>query len=227
MTVALSAVAAAVAATFASSLARQYAQRRRPHALAWCLSLALFALASAATAVGVAGGWSPWLYALFWVSGALVTVPFLAAGQLMLLDPARTGLYWALAGVALLLALVSLPLSPMDEAALADAGAAGTIPTSEEVFGDALATALLMPFNYAALIVVVGVVWSAVTTRRWGILLIAVGVLVAGASFTFVRAGMPAGFSATLAGGVAIMYGGFRAAARPPKRGAASPANPA
>lgn len=227
MSVALSVAAAVIAAVFATSLGRQYAQRRRPHALAWAISLALFAAASAAAAAGIGLGWTPAVFAVFWLAGALVTVPFLAAGQLMLVDPPRSVLYWTLAGLAAVWAVAALLLSPMDAAALAEASDAATIPSGEEVFGPSLATALLTPFNWAALIVVGGVLWSAVTTRRWGILLIGLGVMVAGGSFGFVRAGMPAGFSATLAAGVALMYGGFRAAARAPARGRKSVRNPA
>lgn len=227
MSVVLSVAAAAVAALFAVSLGRQYARRRRGHALAWTIALCLFAAASAATAVGIGLGWRPAVYAVFWLAGALVTVPFLAAGQLMLLDPARSVLYWTMAGLAAVWAVAAIGLSPMDAGALAEASDAATIPAGDDVFGSSLATALLTPFNWAALIVVGGVLWSAVTTRRWGILLLGVGVMVAGGSFAFVRAGVPAGFSATLAAGVTLMYGGFRAAARPPARGHKSAANPA
>lgn len=213
MSVALSVVAAVVAGLLSTRLGRRYLARRRSHALAWSGSLALFAVASAAVAVGVAQGWSPAVFVVYWLAGALVTVPLLAAGQLMFMDPDRTWLYWALAALAGLLAVVAVATSSMDTGALAEAGA--HIPTGAAVFGDSLALALLAPFNYTAAIVVVGVVWSAVRTRRWGLLFIALGVLVAGASFAFVRAGLPAGFSTTLASGAVLMYVGFRAAERP------------
>lgn len=217
MSVALSVVAAVVAGLLSARLGRRYLARRRSHALAWAGSLALFAVASAAVAVGVAQGWSPAVFVVYWLAGALVTVPLLATGQLMFIDPHRTWLYWALAALAALLAVVAVATSPMDTEALAEAGA--RIPTGAAVFGDSLAMALLPPFNYTAAIVVVGVVWSAVRTRRWGLLFIALGVLVAGASFAFVRAGLPAGFSTTLASGAVLMYVGFRAAERPLPRG--------
>lgn len=224
MSVALSLVAAVVAGLLSARLARRYLARRRSHALAWSGSLALFAIASAAVALGLAQGWSPAVFLVYWVAGALVTVPLLAAGQLMFMDPARTWLYWSLAALAGLVAIVAVATSSLDSQALAEAGA--RIPTGEAVFGDSLAVALLAPFNYTAAIVVVGVVWSAIRTRRWGLLFIALGVLVAGASFAFVRAGLPAGFSTTLASGAVLMYVGFRAAERssPPPRPHVPPA---
>lgn len=215
MTVALSLVAAGVAAALSTRLGRDYAARRRHHALAWCLSLALFAVASAAVAVGVAAGWPTPVFAVFWATGALVTVPVLAAGQLMFMDPPRARLYWALVGLVVVLATAAMAVSPMDAEALAEAGARRAIPAGEDVFGDSLTMALLPPFNYTALVVVGGVLWSAVTTRRWTLTLIAAGVVVAGGSFAFVRAGSPEAFSTTLAVGVVLMYAGFRAAARP------------
>lgn len=216
MSVALSLVAAVVAGLLSARLARRYLARRRSHALAWSGSLALFAVASAAVALGLAQGWSPAVFLVYWVAGALVTVPLLAAGQLMFMDPARTWLYWTLAALAGLMAIVAVATSSVDSQALAQVGA--RIPTGEAVFGDSLAVALLPPFNYTAAIVVGGVIWSAIRTRRWGLLFIALGVLVAGASFAFVRAGLPAGFSTTLASGAVFMYVGFRAAERPSPR---------
>jgi hypothetical protein len=221
----LAAVAAAViAAVFSAQLFRQYAARRRPHALAWGLSLALFALGSVATALGLARGWSVPVFAVYWVSGALLTVPLLAVGQLLLLDPPRAVLYWTLAGLVTVWALLAIPLSTFDPGVLREASAAATIPLGEEVFDGTLAYDLLGLFNYTAIIVVVGTIWSAVRSRRFAILLIPLGVVVAGASFAFIRAGVPALFSVTLAVGVALMYAGFLAAAKPPRRPPAAPA---
>lgn len=213
-----SAFAATIAAVFSARLARQYAARRRPHALAWSLSLGLFAVAAASVVVGLAAGWSAGVYAVFWLTGALVTVPFLAAGQLMLLDPRRAVLYGTLAGLAVVWSLAALALSPLDPAPLRAASEAGSIPRGEAAWGDSLAYRLLSPFNYTAVIVVVGTIWSAVRSRRFRILGIAVGVVVAGSSFAFVRTGRVDLFALALAAGVALMYGGFVAAGKPPRR---------
>lgn len=211
-------VAAAVAAVFAARLFGQYRARRRGHALAWTVSLALFGVGSLAVAAGIALAWTPTVFAVYWFSGALVTVPLLAVGQLMLMDPRRTVLYATLGALVVVWALAALALSPIDGAVLRAATAAGNVPLGEEVLGDSLAYRLLGVFNYSAVIVVAGTLYSAVKTRRWQILLIPLGVVVAGASFAFIRAQQPAGFSAALAAGVAIMYAGFRAAGKPPRR---------
>lgn len=223
----MTAIASAVFATlvalvFALRLVRQYAARRRSHALAWAVSLGWFAVGSGAVAVGLIAGWSAPVFLVYWLAGALLTVPFLAAGQLMLLDPGRTVLYWTVVGLVSVWALSALPLSTIDQEALRAASAATNVPIGEDVLGDSLAYRLLGWFNYTAIIVVVGTIWSAVRSRRWLILLIPVGVVVAGSSFAFIRAGQPTLFSLALAAGVAVMYAGFLAAAKPPKRAAAA-----
>lgn len=222
LTVVAAVAAALIAAAFALSLARQWAARRRPHALAWALSLALFALGSATVALGVTLGWSVPLFAVYWVSGALLTVPLLAVGQLLLMDPRRAVLYWTLAGLFAVWAIVAIPLSSVDSSALREATQQATIPRGEDVFGRTIAFTLLGLFNYTAVVVVAGTIWSAVRSRRYAILLIPLGVVVAGASFAFIRAGIPALFPTALAVGVALMYAGFLAAGKPPKRPAAT-----
>jgi hypothetical protein len=52
-------------------------------------------------------------------------------------------------------------------------------------------------------------------SRFWGILLIALGSLIVAGGSAFAAVGNFAGFSATLAAGVAVMYGGFLTATRP------------
>jgi hypothetical protein len=224
----LPALAAIVAATFAVQLARQYAARHRSHALAWALALGLFALASAMVTVGVTAGWSPPVFGAYWIAGALLNVPLLAVGQLMLLDPRRTVLYWTVAGLFAVWAFAFTLLAHFDVAVLNAASAAHLIPRGAEVFAGATpdehaaAYSLARPFSYTFAIVVIGSVWSAVRLRRWAVLLIALGVTVAAAASAFIRVGQGVLFSVFLAGGVAVMYAGFVAASRP-RRTSATP----
>ena len=57
-TVALAAGATLVAAAFTVAIGDRWTLRRRPHELAWTISLALFTLASASLWIGVATGWT-------------------------------------------------------------------------------------------------------------------------------------------------------------------------
>lgn len=210
-------VAMLVAGAFATSLGRQWLARRRDHALAWTLSLYAFAGGSLAIALGVGLGWSRATFGTYWLLGALLTVPLLAVGQLHLMFPNLSALWWTVAGLFGAWAVYTLAGSPADPAVLA--GNAGGIPQGADVFGERALTMALLPFaNWFALVVVAGSVWSAVRTRRWGVLLIAVGVLVAGGSFAFARSGQGELVSVFLALGVTLMYGGFVAAGRPSRR---------
>ncbi|MDQ3973580.1 MAG: hypothetical protein M3276_04475 [Actinomycetota bacterium] len=211
------AVAAAIAFAFAAQMGRQYARRRRAHALAWCLALALFGLASACVAVGVSAGWSTPVFAVYWLAGALLTVPLLAVGQLQLMDPKRATLYWSLGAVAAAVALWFTLTADVEVGALRRASAQRGIPLGRQVLGGTTAYALARPFSLTFVVVVAGSVWSAAKTRRWGILLIAAGVTVVAGSSSAVRVGQGQAFSVLLAVGVAMMYGGFLAASRPPR----------
>jgi hypothetical protein len=206
-------LATAIAAVFAVQLGRQYGAKRRPYALAWAISLALFAGASAALAVGIAVGWSVPLFAAYWIAGALLSVPMLAVGQLHLLDPRRSVLWWTLGGLATVWAVTLMALATIDVVALR----AAVIPTGE-VLGESAVRGLARPFSgLGTIIVVVGSAWSAVRTRRWALLLIPLGVIVVAAGSIGAREGSALIHSVFLALGVAIMYGGFRATTKLPR----------
>lgn len=218
---------AAVAGTFALQLSRQFAHRRRHHALAWSVALGLYAAGMVALALGFAAGWHPVTYGLYWLSGALLSVAFLAVGQLHLLDPARFALWWTLGGLAVVWTAASLLLTPFDPQALAAAGAAGTIPAGRDVFDGGLAYTILRPITLGGtLVVLAGCLWSGWRARRVGVLLIALGVFVSATSSTFLRAGLDELVAAVLSAGVVIMYGGFRAASRPPRTGSPAARSP-
>lgn len=209
---------AAIAGVFAAQLALQYRARRRHHALAWSLSLGLYTVGMLALAGGFALGWTPVWFGSYWFAGALLNVPLLAVGQLHLLDPPRAALWWTLGGLAAVWSLVAVVMTPVDAGALAAADARGGIPLGADAYGDGLAWTVLRPLTFGGtLVVLAGALWSGIRSRRWGVLLIAVGVAVAANSSTMVRAGLDELVAVVLTVGVAIMYAGFRAAARPPR----------
>jgi hypothetical protein len=209
---------ALVAGVFTYQLAQQYADRRRHHALAWALALGCYAVGMVALAIGFAFGWDPVTYGVYWLTGALLSVCLLAVGQLHLLDPPRALLWWTLGGLAVVWAIGTMFASPYDVAVLGAASDAGTIPAGQEVFRGELAYQILRPFTYlGASIVLGGSLWSGIRTRRYGILLIALGVFVSATSTAFLRAGLDDLVAVILALGVAIMYAGFRAAGKTPR----------
>lgn len=219
LAVLLALAGAAVAGTFAVQLLRQYAARRRNHALAWGLSLSLYTVGMLVLAAGFAFGWSPATYGTYWLTGALLNVPLLAIGQLHLVAPRLSVLWWTLAGLFTVWAFAAVALSPFDAAALQAATAEGGIPEGADVLGGSLAYAVLRPFTiFGALVVVAGTLWSGIRTKRYGILLIALGVAISASSTSFLRAGLDPFVALALAAGVSVMYLGFRAAGKPSKR---------
>lgn len=210
---------ALVAALFAAQLAGQFRARRRPHALAWTLSLALYAVGMVALAAGFALGWTPGWFGTYWLAGALLNVPLLAVGQLHLLWPDKAPIWWTLGALAALWAFVAVAATPVDPAALEAADATGGIPLGADTYGGGLAWMVLRPLTFGGSVVVLaGTIWSGVRTRRPGILLISLGVAVAASSSSFVRAGYDDLVAIALTVGVAIMYAGFRSAGKPSRR---------
>ena len=66
-------------------------QPRAPHELAWTVALAMFALASAALALGTSTGWDNGTFRVFYLFGAILNVPWLALGTVYLLRGATAG----------------------------------------------------------------------------------------------------------------------------------------
>src|ERR671923_1575994 len=104
-------VAAAASAAFATAVLRQYAARRRPYQLGWGVGLAMFAIASLALLVGVAAGWTPAGFKVYYLFGAMLNVPWLALGTVSLLaGPLARRAY--VAGLLLFTAASTVPPAP-------------------------------------------------------------------------------------------------------------------
>ncbi|HEX2027913.1 MAG TPA: hypothetical protein VHF25_07935 [Nitriliruptorales bacterium] len=71
-----------MAAVFTLALGRRYVVRGRvnPALLHWTVALALFTVGAAALAWGEAAGWSSASFRVFYLAGAVLTVPWLALG---------------------------------------------------------------------------------------------------------------------------------------------------
>jgi hypothetical protein len=216
-------VAAIVAALFAGLVARQYATRRRPYQLAWAIALAMYSAASLAVVLGVTGGWTTGEFQLYWALGAVLNVPFLAGGELMLLVRNRT----AQAAIWIVLVfLTAYTVSVLRGASFDAAALTEDLPSGKHVFGDGTAAHRLPQLisipSYVVL--VAGALWSAwkmrgrpeLRDRFVGTLLIALGAsVIAGFGSAFAALGYLAAFSVALVAGIAIMFIGFLRAGRP------------
>lgn len=225
MNAALAAAATLVAVAFALSTLDRWLRRRRPHELAWTISLALFALGSAALWWAESAGWSPGAFRVFYMAGAVLNVPWLALGTVYLLAGPVVG-----NRVRGWLALLSGFTAGVVLFAPTRTGVhGGELPTGKDVFGVAPRVLAAVGSGVAALVIIAGAVWSAwrvwrgrtpsmgaarsVTAPRrlvTGNLLIAGGTLVLSASGTLAgRLGKDRAFALTLLVGITILFAGF------------------
>jgi len=229
-------VAALIALAFAGVLARRYPDRRRPHEALWPVALLMYAAASFMVVLGVLGDWSAFEYRAYWLLGAALNVPFLAAGEVVLLFRRP----WVLVVVLLALVFVTgYSFGVVRTAGIADPAALGRdLPSGKVVFGAGTAAhrlpqVIAIP---AYLVLVGGALWSAWRMRGrperrdafYGVLGIALGAtIIAAVGSAFAAAGNFTVFSLALAVGIAVMFWGFlrasrHAAARTPASSSAS-----
>ena len=216
MVVGLAFLATAIATLFAQATLVRFTRNHRPQDRAWTIALALFALASAALATGVSTGWDNGTFRVFYLLGAVLSVPWLALGTVYLLarpSVARRvelGLVFAsglAAGV-----LLSCPMEPVHGTA---------IPVGKDVFGAFPRVLAAVGSGVGATVIIVGAVVSAVRfarardvpgsgRRALANVLIASGTLVL-SSGGLVQgvAGKDEAFVLTLAIGITVIYGGF------------------
>jgi uncharacterized membrane protein (UPF0136 family) len=216
-------VAATVALVFAVLLAKQYVERRRSYQLLWAIALLMYSVASLAVTIGAMSGWSRLAFQVFWVFGAVLNVPFLAAGELQLLVRNRT---LELALDVVLVFLVAYAISVVRGAAFDAHALTQQLPSGKHVFGDGtpahrLPQLISIP---SYLVLVIGALWSAwkmrgrpeLKDRFVGTLLIAIGAtVIAGFGSTFAALGKLPLFSVSLLVGIAVMFWGFLRASKP------------
>jgi hypothetical protein len=221
--------AALVAFVFAAALGRRFAQTRRIYLAMWCGALLMYAVASAAVAAGAAVGWSRSLFEVYWILGAVLNVPLLAAGEVHLL---RRNAVLDLAVWVVLAFVFAYTIAVTRGAQLPDLSAlAERLPSGKDVFGDGSA-AFQLPQLISIpsyLILVAGAAWSAwrmrgrpeLRNRFIGTLLVAAGATItAAAGSAFAALGNLPAFSIALLAGVAVMFAGFLRAteSRPSQR---------
>jgi hypothetical protein len=216
----LPAVAAAASAAFAVAVLRQYAARRRPYQLAWGIALSMFGVASLALTAGVAAGWSPLSFKVYYLFGAVLNVAWLALGTVELLArPAVRRAY--LAGLA---AFTVLSVVLVAQATVTPADLAGRLlPEGKEFLPVAVRVLAVVGNVVGTVIVVGGAVASGLAMRRRrdlrprfeGNLLIALGVLLAASGGVFAFLASSDELALGLALGASVMYLGFRRASAP------------
>jgi hypothetical protein len=224
-------VATLISAAFAITLWVQYRAKPRPYLLVWSVALGVYAVAALTEVIGAAAGWNPFLYRLYYFFGGITVVGILALGSVYLLAPrfGRTALaaLLTLAGIGLVGILgASLQVGLLDTHQVPSAD---VIKLQHGVFNVAAILMAAILNIVGTVILIGGAVWSFIAmflrgappSRLVGNILIAGGAfIVAGASTLFRVFHVYDLFYVGQAIGVLVMFGGFLAAQRAPRRAA-------
>lgn len=223
-------VATVIAWEFALALFRRWRASRRPYLRSWALSLLFFAAGAAALAYAEAFGWSSPVFRTYYVCGALLSVPWLAMGELELLAPPKvTRVVLAFLVLFSLDAAITVGASPFAHAGHVTGYA---VPAGKEWFGALPRVLVVLSNAVGTLVVVGGTVWSgwrsrgrgaAARARFRGTLVITLGVLIAAAGGALTFLSQVNSQAVTLTAGVAVMYAGFVLASRRPGSHRAAP----
>ena len=158
---ALGAASTVVAVAFALCTFDSWVARRAPHELAWSQSLAMFAIASGAYWWGAAAGWTVGVFRVFYLFGAILNVPYLAAGTLYLLAPRRIAVrfhrWLHLTAMFCAGVMATTPAKPVPRVQL---------PVGKEIFGVLPRVMAAVGSGVGATILIVGAVMSAVRLVR-------------------------------------------------------------
>jgi hypothetical protein len=224
-------VATLVSAAFAGTLWLQYRAKPRPYLLVWSIALAFYAIAALTEVIGAAGGWTPLLYRTYYFFGAIILVGVLALGTIYLLSPR-----FSRVALLVLIVLAAIGLAGVLGAQLQavklethQVPNADTIQVQGGLFS-VLAILMAILINIVgSLILIGGAAWSAYAAWRRGgassrvlanVLIAAGAVIVATASSLTRVFHVYEVFYVGQAFGVLVMFGGFLAAQRAPRRAA-------
>jgi hypothetical protein len=214
-------VSCVVSFIFAAFVFRRYAVRHGPHLLVWGIGMVFYGLGGFCEGYYSALGWSPLIFRLWYLFGAILVAAWLGQGTVYLLARRR----WA-HGLMIVLVLASLyamfrVFSAQLDPSLMTAGG----HTGSELSGRAIVSAgvrMLTPFFniYGTFTLVGGALWSAwifwrkriLLHRTIGNILIAVGAILPAFGGTFSRFGIPGAlYISELLGAVMLFIGFVRA----------------
>ncbi len=211
-----------VSGVFFLAVARQYIQRRRPHQLAWALSLAAAAAGSLCYVIFLAADKSELAFRLYYVFGALLTAPLLGLGSILIIsrdEQALARARWVVYAVsaACLVGTVVLLTNPINSTVLHRLnGGPGTNP---DVYNAGLGVVFVVVLNIFGALAVVGVaIYSAwqLYKRHGSRRLVTANVIIALGTYVISQAGGMARtdhgvglFWLTMAIGWVVLFSGF------------------
>jgi hypothetical protein len=203
---------------------RRYSVRRGTHLLLWGIGMIFYGIGGFCEAYYGAFGWSPLVFRLWYLFGAILVAAWLGQGTVYLLAKPR----WA-HGLMVVLALGSLyGLLRVFSAELNPALMTDSLHTGSELSGRAIVTPgvrTLTPFfnSYGVVTLVGGAAWSAwifwrkrvLLHRAVGNILIAVGAILPAFGGAFSRMGISGALYLSELLGAVLIFAGFLRATMP------------
>jgi peptidoglycan/LPS O-acetylase OafA/YrhL len=204
-------IAFVVSAACCFVVAKDTLKKPRPDRVVWSIAFGMFAIAAGAEVIGSLSEWTAPLAKVYYLTGAVLVVGYLALGELYLL--ARPRIERFAPGITLLITALATTLvinTPVDTAALAEDG-------WDALDNSSALTALTISINtIGTVILVAGALFSAWKFRKQGIqrhrmigcLLIAIGTVVVAMGGTLVRFGHHEYLYIAMAIGVVVIFAG-------------------
>lgn len=205
-------ISALISLACAASIARDAVRRPRPDKIAWTAAFLLFAAAAGCEVIGSLAHWTPLLARVYYLTGAVLVVGYLALGELYLLMPGRIAR--VAPGATLLVTALSAAVvlgAPVDRAKLSADG-------WEAIARGPGLVALAAAINgLGTLVIVAGLGYSAWKFKQLGIqrnrmigcLLIVTGTLAVATGGTLTRFGHREYLYIPMAIGAAIIFAGY------------------
>lgn len=205
---------------------RRYLSRRGPHLLLWGIGMTFYGIGGFCEAYYGAFGWSPLVFRLWYLFGAVLVAAWLGQGTVYLLAKPR----WAQVLTVLLILGSLYAAFRLFSAELNPALMTGSVHTGSELSGRAIITPgvrTLTPFFnlYGTVTLVGGAAWSAwlfwrkrvLLHRAVGNILIAVGALLPAFGGAFSRVGISGALYISELLGAVLIFAGFLRATTPTK----------
>jgi hypothetical protein len=186
-------------------------RRPRPDRVVWTIAFGIFAVAAASEVIGDLTGWTETIVRVYYLTGAVVVVGYLALGELYLLGGKRIARFAP--GVTLLLTALAVTLvvnAPVDQSKLAHEG-------WEALERNTGLTAITLLMNIGgSLVLIGGALWSAWKFRKLGTqrrrmigcILIAAGTFVVASGGTLTRFGHREYLYIAMAIGIVVIFAG-------------------
>lgn len=196
-----------------------------PHVLWWGFGVAVYGLGTLAESLVTLFGWNPFLFRMWYITGALLGGSPLATGTVYLLLKRRTAnILTAILVAFLIFAAVSVLLAPLKEYPYGSTNLSGKLLGSPD--GSWTWVRLLSPFinTYAVIFLIGGAFLSAFRYRHnsqtrhrfHGNLLIAIGAILPGIGGSFSRMGHTEVLYVTELIGLFLIYWGYRLCTKMP-----------